>query len=112
MEIRMRLGGMRNAPWDVKELLGLGRLMEARPEVLRDVAAGWLRVRDREGVERRPRSNAVQRAYERERCPQTTTPTGRQRGMSTWDARRSSRWRVAFRRVMQGALWPSTRGAE
>ena len=45
-EMRVRLGGMSNAPRDVEELLGLGRLMEARPEMLRAAAAGLLRVRD------------------------------------------------------------------
>jgi hypothetical protein len=35
---------------DVEELLMLGRYMELQPAALRQVAEGWLRVRNREGV--------------------------------------------------------------
>src|SRR5258708_16273549 len=57
---------MGEAPWDVEELLKLGRLMEAQPAALMKVAKNWLRIRDREGMERPLRANAVQRAFERE----------------------------------------------
>src|SRR5205809_367700 len=88
MEIRVRLGGMSNTPWDVEELLAVGRLMEARPEALRQVAEGLLRVRDREGVERPLRANAVQRAFERECGRQNIVLKARQMGITTWVAGR------------------------
>jgi hypothetical protein len=50
---------------ELDELLELGGMMEAQPELLVS-AATMLRVRDREGVERPLRANAVQRAFERE----------------------------------------------
>ena len=56
---------MGKARCGVEELLELGRLMDARPAELLDVAEGLLKVRDREGVERPLRANAVQRAFER-----------------------------------------------
>src|SRR5260370_42327246 len=62
MEIRVRLGGMSNAPWGVEELLAVGRLMEARPEGLRKVAAGGLGGRERGGGGGGLRSNVWQGA--------------------------------------------------
>jgi hypothetical protein len=75
-------------PWDVEELLALGRLMEARPEALMEAAEEWLRIRDREGVERPLRANAVQRAFERGCGRQNIVLKARQMGMTTWVAGR------------------------
>src|SRR5260370_18091002 len=93
MGLRLRLGegevgGMRKAPRDVEDLVAMGRLMEARPEALSRVAEEWLRVRDRDGVERPLRANAVQRAFERDRGRQNIVLKARQMGMTTWVAGR------------------------
>ena len=73
---------------DLDELLELGRMMEARPELLVSAAESLLRVRDREGVERALRANAVQRAYEQERGRQNIVLKARQMGVTTWVAGR------------------------
>src|SRR5258708_24899640 len=73
---------------DLKDLLELGRRMEARPEWVMTCAEGLLRVRDREGVERPLRANAVQQAFERERGRQNIVLKARQMGITTWVAGR------------------------
>ncbi len=78
------VGAMR----DLKDLLELGRTMEAQPEWVMTFAEGLLRVRDREGVERPLRANAVQRAFERERGRQNIVLKARQMGITTWVAGR------------------------
>src|ERR1700722_19877081 len=82
------VGGMGEARWDVKELLALGSLMDTKPAALVTVAEEWLKVRDREGVERPLRANAVQRAFERECGKQNIVLKARQMGMTTWVAGR------------------------
>ncbi|MCU1222483.1 MAG: Large subunit terminase [Edaphobacter sp.] len=72
---------------DLEELLELGGMMEAQPKLLVS-AATMLRVRDREGVERPLRANAVQRAFERERGRQNIVLKARQMGITTWVAGR------------------------
>src|SRR3984957_8446853 len=79
---------MSEAQWDVEELLALGRWMEARPSAFVKVAEGWLKVRDREGVERPLKANAVQRAFEGERGRQNIVLKARQMGITTWVAGR------------------------
>src|ERR1700733_13082992 len=74
--------GMSEAQSDVEELLALGRWMEARPSALVKVAEGWLKVRDRAGLERPLRANAVQRAFERERGRQNIVLKARQMGIT------------------------------
>src|SRR6201993_1014631 len=74
--------------WDVGELLALGRLMDTRPAELVKAAACLLKVRDREGVERPLRANAVQRAFERECGRQNIVLKARQMGITTWIAGR------------------------
>jgi hypothetical protein len=74
--------------WDVEELLALGRMMEAKPEGLMTVAEGLLKVRDREGVERRLCVNAMQRAFEDTRGQRNIVLKARQMGMTTWVAGR------------------------
>jgi len=103
---------MNDAPVDVKELLKLGRLIEARPEVLRRVAEGWLRVRDREGVERPLRANAVQRAFERECGRQNIVLKARQMGITTWVAGRFFLKTVTARGVMTVQVAQTREAAE
>jgi len=79
---------MSEAPRDVEELLKLGRLMEAQPAALMKVAKNWLRIRDREGMERPLRANAVQKAFEREYGRQNIVLKARQMGITTWVAGR------------------------
>jgi hypothetical protein len=74
--------------WDVEELVDLGRWMEEQPSELIKAAAGWLKVRDREGVERPLRANAAQRAFERRRGQQNIVLKARQMGITTWVAGR------------------------
>ena len=73
---------------DLEELLVLGNWMEAQPANLLTVAEDLLRVRDRAGLERPLRANAVQRAFERERGPQNIVLKARQMGITTWVAGR------------------------
>jgi hypothetical protein len=75
---------MDEAPLDLEEVLGVGRYLEARPKALLTVAESWLRVRDREGVERPLRANAVQREFERRRGRQNIVLKARQMGITTW----------------------------
>src|SRR6266436_101061 len=110
--MRVRLGGKRDAPWDVEDLLAVGRLMERRPEALRDVAAGWLRVRDREGVERPLRANAVQRAFERECGRQNIVLKARQMGITTWVAGRFFLKTITARGVMTVQVAQTREAAE
>src|SRR5580692_5863106 len=74
--------------WSVDELLALGRWMDTRPAELVKAAEGWLKVRDREGVERPLRANMVQRAFERGCGRQNIVLKARQMGMTTWVAGR------------------------
>src|SRR5271168_5158539 len=79
---------MNEAQWDVEELVALGRMMEARPAQLMKAAEGWLKVRDRDGVERPLRANAAQSAFERARGQQNIVLKARQMGVTTWVAGR------------------------
>jgi hypothetical protein len=79
---------MKDAPWDLEELLALGRAMESRPWALMNTAEDLLRVRDREGVQRPLRANAVQRAFERGYGRQNIVLKARQMGITTWVAGR------------------------
>jgi hypothetical protein len=79
---------MRQAAMDLKDLLALGRRMEEEPGFLIKAAGNLLRVRDREGVERRLWANAAQRAFEQARGQQNIVLKARQMGMTTWVAGR------------------------
>jgi hypothetical protein len=73
---------------DLGELLGLGKLMKTQPAKLIGAAEQLLRVRDREGVERPLRANAVQRGFEQGRGRQNIVLKARQMGITTWVAGR------------------------
>jgi hypothetical protein len=103
---------MRVAPRDIEELLNLGRLMEARPETLRRVAENLLRVRDREGVERPLRANAVQQAFERECGRQNIVLKARQMGVTTWVAGRFFLKTITARGVMTVQVAQTREAAE
>ncbi len=75
---------MGETKWGLEELLALGKMIDAHPAKLMTVAEEWLKVRDREGVERPLRANAVQRAFEREREKQNVVLKARQMGITTW----------------------------
>src|ERR1700722_19835817 len=79
---------MGKARCGVEELLALGRWMERDPAVLRKVAGAFLRVRDKEGMDRPLWANAAQRAFEAERGQQNIVLKARQMGMTTWVAGR------------------------
>jgi hypothetical protein len=73
---------------DLEDLLEMGARLEARPELMARYAEGLLRVRDREGMERPLKANAVQLAFERERGRQNIVLKARQMGITTWVAGR------------------------
>src|SRR5580698_5167117 len=73
---------------DLAGLIEMGRRMEARPSLMMRYVEGLLRVRDREGVERPLKANAVQLAFERERGRQNIVLKARQMGITTWVAGR------------------------
>ena len=79
---------MREVGRDREELLDLGRRMESQSELLVRVAAGLLLVRDKSGVERPLRANAVQQAFEQKRGQKNIVLKARQMGMTTWVAGR------------------------
>jgi hypothetical protein len=112
MEMHVRLGGISDAPRDIEELLDLGRLMEARPETLRCAAKDLLRVRDREGVERPLRANAVQRAFERGCARQNIVLKARQMGITTWVAGRFFLKTITARGVMTVQVAQTREAAE
>ena len=97
---------------DVEELLMLGKYMELQPAALRQVAEGWLRVRDREGVERPLRANAVQRAFERGRGRQNIVLKARQMGITTWVAGRFFLKTITARGVMTVQVAQTREAAE
>src|ERR1700679_294080 len=103
---------MGEAPMDVEELLMLGKDMELQPAALRQVAEGWLRVRDREGVERPLRANAVQRAFERGRGRQNIVLKARQMGITTWVAGRFFLKTITARGVMTVQVAQTREAAE
>ncbi len=85
---------MKGMRWDIDDLLGLGKMLDERPQSLGGVSvAMWmsdalLRVRDRMGEERSLRANAVQREFERQRTAKNIVLKARQMGMTTWVAGR------------------------
>src|SRR6201996_8833230 len=79
---------MGEAQRDIEDLLAVGRWMDEKPTRLVKVAEGLLRVRDRSGLERPLRANAVQLAFERERGRQNIVLKARQMGITTWVAGR------------------------
>jgi hypothetical protein len=103
---------MGEAPMDVEELLMLGKYMESQPAALRQVAEGWLRVRDREGVERPLRANVVQTAFERGRGRQNIVLKARQMGITTWVAGRFFLKTITARGVMTVQVAQTREAAE
>ncbi len=97
---------------DLEELLGLGRLMETRPAHLGRAVEGLLKVRDREGVERPLRANAVQRAFEERRGRQNIVLKARQMGMTTWVAGRFFLKTITARGVMTVQVAQTREAAE
>ncbi|WP_433975048.1 terminase [Tunturiibacter lichenicola] len=103
---------MVEAPMDVEELLMLGKYMELQPAALRQVAEGLLKVRDREGVERPLRANAVQREFERRRGRQNIVLKARQMGITTWVAGRFFLKTITGRGVMTVQVAQTREAAE
>jgi len=69
-------------------MIGLGLEVEARPDGFMELAADWLRVRDRDGQLQPLVANAAQREFERRRGRQNIVLKARQMGMTTWVAGR------------------------
>ena len=79
---------MSEAQWSVRDLLAIGREMHARPAMVFQIAAGLLKVRDRQGKVRPLQANAVQKAFEEARRRQNIVLKARQMGVTTWVAAR------------------------
>lgn len=74
--------------WDVESLVDIGRLMESQRNTGLQLAAEWLRVRDRQGHTQPLVANAAQRTFEEQRGRQNIVLKARQMGMTTWVAGR------------------------
>jgi len=72
----------------VKAMIGLGLKTETQPDGFMELAAEWLRVRDRDGQLQPLVANAAQREFERKRGRQNIVLKARQMGMTTWIAGR------------------------
>jgi hypothetical protein len=79
---------MSEARWDLEELQALGRSMDVYPAAVLRAAAGLLKVRDREGVERPLCANAAQKAFEWKCGQRNIVLKARQMGVTTWVAAR------------------------
>jgi hypothetical protein len=98
--------------WDMKELLTLGQCMNVWPAELMRAAEELLKVRDKEGVERPLRANAVQRAFERECGRQNIVLKARQMGITTWVAGRFFLKTITARGVLTVQLAQTREAAE
>jgi hypothetical protein len=103
---------MREVKRDVEELLVLGKKMKIQPAFLKEVAGDLLKVRDREGIERPLRANAVQMAFERERGQQNIVLKARQMGITTWVAGRFFLKTITARGVMTVQVAQTREAAE
>jgi hypothetical protein len=103
---------MNETPLDLEELLGLGKMLKTRPGSLIQAVEGLLRVRDREGVERPLRANAVQRAFEQNRGRQNIVLKARQMGITTWVAGRFFLKTITARGVMTVQVAQTREAAE
>ena len=73
---------------ELEDLIEAGRQMRRNPHQALEVAAKWLRIRDRDGRPVPLRANAAQRRYESRRGPMNIVLKARQMGMTTWLAGR------------------------
>jgi hypothetical protein len=103
---------MSETTYDLEELLDLGQLMDARPARLIRAVEGLLKVRDREGVERPLRANAVQRAFEQNCGRQNIVLKARQMGITTWVAGRFFLKTITARGVMTVQVAQTREAAE
>lgn len=103
---------MKDTGLDLEELLGLGKMLEERPGGLIEAAEKVLKVRDREGVERALRANAVQREFERRRGRQNIVLKARQMGITTWVAGRFFLKTITARGVMTVQVAQTREAAE
>jgi hypothetical protein len=94
------------------ELLALGKEMERQPGAVIKGVAGLLRVRDREGVERALRANAVQKAFEWECGQRNIVLKARQMGLTTWVAARFFLKTITARGVMTVQVAQTREAAE
>jgi hypothetical protein len=109
---------MGKARWEIRELLGIGRVLDEQPLELEGESVGlWLadkllRVRDRYGVVRRLKANAVQRAFEERRGRQNIVLKARQMGISTWVSGRFFLKTITGRGVMSVQVAQTREAAE
>jgi hypothetical protein len=103
---------MSETSYDLEELLGLGKMLKTRPGDLIQAVERLLKVRDREGVERPLRANAVQRAFERGHGRQNIVLKARQMGITTWVAGRFFLRTITARGVMTVQVAQTREAAE
>jgi hypothetical protein len=103
---------MSGTSYDLEELLGLGKMLKTRPGGLIQAVEQLLKVRDREGVERPLRANAVQRAFEQNRGRQNIVLKARQMGITTWVAGRFFLKTITARGVMTVQVAQTREAAE
>jgi hypothetical protein len=73
---------------ELKRLIELGKQMKRDHHLVQEVAAKWLRIRDRNGRPVPLIANAAQLQYESRRGPKNIVLKARQMGMTTWIAAR------------------------
>ncbi|MEO8735613.1 MAG: terminase [Edaphobacter sp.] len=91
---------MSERQWKLEDLLEYGKEMSEQPAKVFELAGELLKVRDREGVERPLRANAVQREFERRRGQRNIVLKARQMGLTTWVAARFFLKTITARGVM------------
>ncbi len=96
----------------LKELLDLGRMLRLHPENLPEVVQAMLLVRDKEGLERPLKANAVQRAFEQGRGQRNIVLKARQMGITTWVAGRFFLKTITARGVMSVQVAHTREAAE
>ncbi len=94
------MSGTSKEQWSVEDLLEYGREMKDQPAKIFEIAEKLLKVRDREGVERPLRPNAVQKEFERKRGQRNIVLKARQMGITTWIAARFFLKTITARGVM------------
>jgi hypothetical protein len=91
---------MREVKWDLQELLKLGKKLNSHPDQLVQAVSYLLKIRDKNGLERPLKANAVQRAFEQQRGQRNIVLKARQMGMTTWVAARFFLKTITSRGVM------------
>jgi hypothetical protein len=107
--VRFEVG---KAKRDVDRVVDLGKMLDKNPNSWKRLAEDWLRIRDRQGVERPLKANAVQEAFEKRRGRQNIVLKARQMGITTWVAGRFFLKTITARGVMTVQVAQTREAAE